>query len=120
MGRLLLLLLLHLVGLLHQAVDLEPVGAAAVAGARLGHANHQALSQPASLARRAIFLVYDALIIVFAFLNHGLIVARSSKEGFAALASECSKVESGRWLFADPAQLVLHGIHSVNLQHKSP
>lgn len=53
--------------LLEEAVDLEPVGAAAVAAAGLGHADHEALAQAACLARGAVLLVDDALAVVFAF-----------------------------------------------------
>jgi len=35
---------------LHQAVELEPVGASAVAGAGLGHAYQEALAEAAGLA----------------------------------------------------------------------
>lgn len=52
--------------LLQEAVDLEPVGAAAVSRARLGHAHHEALPQPARLARRPIFLVDHAFTVVLA------------------------------------------------------
>ena len=101
--------------LLHEAVDLEPVGAAAIAGSRLGHAHHETLSEPASLAGRAVLLVDDTAVIVLAFLDDGLVVAGPSKEGFAALAGEGSKVESSGGLFTNPAELVLHGIKTVQL-----
>jgi len=54
--------------LLHQAVNFEPVGASAVARAGLGHAHHEALSQPASLAGGSVLLVDDASVVVLAFL----------------------------------------------------
>ena len=79
---------------LHQAVDLEPVGPPAVPGARLGHANHEALPQPASLAGRPVLLVDDAPEVVLALLDDRLVVAGPSKEALAALASERSKMET--------------------------
>ena len=79
---------------LHQAVDLEPVGPPAVPRARLGHADHEALPQPASLAGRPVLLVDDALVVVAALLDHRLVVAAPAEEALAALAGERSKVES--------------------------
>ena len=84
-------------------MDLEPVGAAAVPRARLGHAHHEALAQAAGLAGRAVLLVDDALVVVLAFLDDGLVVARPPKEGLAPLAGEGSKVEPGGGLIADAA-----------------
>ena len=55
--------------LLHDAVDLEPVGPAAIPAAGLGHANHQALPEPACLAGCPVLLVYCASVIVLAFLK---------------------------------------------------
>ena len=55
--------------LLHDAVDLEPVGPAAIPAAGLGHANHQALPQPAGLAGCPVLLIYCAPVIVLAFLK---------------------------------------------------
>ena len=101
---------------LHEAVDLEPVGAAAVPRARLGHAHHEALAQPAGLAGRAVLLVDDTLVVILAFLYDGLVVARPPKEGLAPLAGECAKVEPGGGLVADAAELVLHWIQFVNLK----
>ena len=66
--------------LLHQAVDLEPVGPPAVPAARLGHADHEALPQPASLAGRPVLLVDDALVVVAALLDHRLVVAAPPKK----------------------------------------
>lgn len=66
---LVLLLLLQLL-LLQETVDLEPVGAAAVARSAFGHADHQAFAQPAGFARGTVLFVYDALVVVFA-LGHG-------------------------------------------------
>lgn len=48
-------------------MDLEPVGAAAVPAAGLGHADHEALAQAARLARGAVLLVDDALAVILAF-----------------------------------------------------
>lgn len=45
---------------------LEPVGAPPVSRARLGHPHHEALAQPARLARCTVLLVDDALPVVLA------------------------------------------------------
>ena len=66
--------------LLHEAVQFEPVGAAAVAGAALGHAHQQALAEAAGLARRPVLLVDDALAAVFALGDHRQIVVGSAEE----------------------------------------
>ena len=92
--------------LLHQARDLEPVGPPSVPAAGLGHADHEALPQPARLARGPVLLVHDAPEVVFALLDHRLVVARPPKEALAALARERSKVETCCGLVADPALLV--------------
>ncbi len=55
--------------LLHQAMDLEPVGPPAIPRARLGHAHHQALSQPAGLASSAVFLINHTAVVVLALLD---------------------------------------------------
>jgi hypothetical protein len=60
-------LLLLLLLFLEQAVDLEPVGAAAVPGAGLAHANQDAFAEAARLARRPVLLGDDAPAAVFAF-----------------------------------------------------
>ena len=95
---------------LHQAVDLEPVGPSAVSAAGLGHADHEALPQPARLARGSVLLVHDAPEVVLALLDHRLVVARPPKEALAALARERAKVESCCGLVADPALLVLQWV----------
>jgi len=51
---------------LKETVDLEPVGAAAVTGATLGHSHHQTFSEAARFAGRPVFLVDHALAAVFA------------------------------------------------------
>lgn len=61
-------------------MDLEPVGAAAVAAAGLGHADHEALAQAACLARGAVLLVDDALAVVFAFCYRVQVVVRAPEE----------------------------------------
>ena len=104
--------------LLHEAVDLEPVGPAAIAGTRLGHANHEAFSEATSLASGPVLFVHNTGVVVFTLLDDRLVVACTSKEGFASLAGEGSKVESSGWLIAHPAELVLHGIQAVKLQRK--
>ena len=91
-------------------MDLEPVGPSAVSAAGLGHADHEALPQPARLARGPVLLVDDALVVVSTFLDHSLVVAASPKEALAALARERSKVESCCGLVADPALLVLQWV----------
>lgn len=65
--------------LLEEAVDLEPVGSAAVARPGLGHAHEEALAESASLAGGPVFLVDDALASVFA-LPDGRYVAISPTE----------------------------------------
>ena len=102
--------------LLHEAVDLEPVGAAAVAAARLGHADGQALPQAAGLARGAIPLVHHTAVGVLAVGYRGLIVAEAAKERLAALAGESPKVEASRLLLAHSTQLVLQGVDRVDLK----
>jgi hypothetical protein len=99
-------------------VDLEPVGPPAVAGARLGHADHEALAEPARLARRPVLLVHDAPVAVLALLDHRLVVAGPAEEALAALAGEGAKVEAGRRLVAHAALLVQKGIQLV-LLHKT-
>ena len=101
---------------LHEAVDLEPVGPPAVPGAGLGHADHEALPQPAGLARRPVLLVHHAPVAVLALLDHRLVVARPSEEALAALAGERAEVEAGRRLVAYAAYLVLEGIQLVLLK----
>ena len=66
--------------LLHEAVQFEPVGAAAVAGAALGHAHQQALAEAAGFARRPVLLVDDALAAVLALGDHRQIVVGSAEE----------------------------------------
>ena len=56
--------------LLHQTVDLEPVGPSAVSGARLGHPHHQTLPQSAGLARGPVLLVHHTPVVVLALGNH--------------------------------------------------
>lgn len=48
-------------------MDLEPVGATAVAGATFGHAHSVALAQPARLAGGAVLLVDHAFAVILAF-----------------------------------------------------
>jgi len=71
----------RLLVLLQQAVDLEPVGAASVAGSTLGHAHVVALPQAARLAGGAVLLVDDALALVLALADGADIVVRSAEEG---------------------------------------
>ena len=101
---------------LHEAVDLEPVGPPAVPRARLGHANHEALPQPARLASRPVLLVDDAPEVVLALLDHRLVVAGPAKEALAALAGERSKVETSRGLVAHAALLVFQRVDRVQLK----
>ena len=97
-------------------MNLEPVGPPSVPTAGLGHADHEALPQPAGLARRPVLLVNDALVVVSALLNHCLVVATSTEEALAAFAGECTKVEAGGRLVAHAALLVLQGIDRVELK----
>lgn len=61
-------------------MDLEPVGAATVPGAGLGHAHHETLAEAARLARRPVLLVDDALAVVLA-LRYGVqVVVRTTEE----------------------------------------
>ena len=100
---------------LHEAVDLEPVGPPAVPRARLGHADHEALPQPASLASRPVLLVDDAPEVVLALLDDGLVVAGPPKEALAALAGERSKVKTSCRLVAHSTLLVRQGIQLIFL-----
>ncbi len=103
-------------GLLHEAMDLEPIGPPSIARSRLGHPDHEAFSQPTSFAGCPVLLVNDAAIVVLALLDDALVVASPSEEGLASFASEGSKMESSRWFIANPAQLVLHWVQSIQLQ----
>lgn len=109
-------LLVVLYALLHQTMYLEPVGSAPVPGSRLGHPDHEAFPQSASFAGSPVLLVDDALVVVLAFLNDGLVVAGPAKEGLASFTGEGSEVKPGCWLFANSAKLVLHRIQSINLK----
>lgn len=61
-------------------MDLEPVGAAPVAGARLGHADHQALAQPARFARCPVLLVDDTFSVVLALRDGVQVVVGAAEE----------------------------------------
>ena len=91
-------------------MDLEPVAPPAVATAGLGHADHEALAEPAGLAGGAVLLINDALVVVPALLDHCLVVTTSSEEAFAALAGEGTEVEAGSRLVTHSALLVLQGV----------
>lgn len=104
-GRLLSLLLAEAL-VLEQAVDLEPVRAAPVPGAALGHADREALLEPARLARGSILLVDDALVVVLALADTRTVVVGAAEERLAALAGEGAKMIAGGDLAADPATLV--------------
>lgn len=67
--------------LLQQAVDLEPVGASAVARSRLGHADDEAFLEAARFARGAILFVDDAVAAVLAVADRGEVVVRATEEG---------------------------------------
>ena len=58
--------------MLHQAVDLEPVGSPAVSGARLGHPNHQTFSQSAGFTGGSVLLVHHTPVVVLTFPDHRL------------------------------------------------
>ena len=66
--------------LLKEAMDFEPIGAAAVAGAALGHAHQEALAQSAGLARRPVLLVDDAHAAVLAFADSRHIAVRPTEK----------------------------------------
>ena len=101
---------------LHQAVDLEPVGPPAIPRARLGHADHEALPQPASLASRPVLLVDDTLVVVATLLDHCLVVATPAEEALATLAGERSKVETCCRFVAHSALLVFQRVDGVQLK----
>ena len=101
-------------------MDFEPVGPSAVPAAGLGHADHEALPQPARLARGPVLLVHDAPEVVLALLDHRLVVARPPKEALAALARERSKVETCCGLVAHPALLVRQRVELVLLAANIP
>ena len=96
--------------LLHEAVYLEPVAPPAVPTAGLGHADIEALLQPAGLAGGAVLLVDDAAVVVLALRDHRLVVTEPPKEALAALAGEGAEVEAGGRLVAHAALLVLQGV----------
>ena len=58
--------------LLHEAVDLEPVGSPAVSGARLGHPHHQTFSQSAGFTGSSVLLVNNTSVVVLTFSYHRL------------------------------------------------
>ena len=104
--------------LLHQAMDLEPVGPSAIPAAGLGHADTEALFEPARLAGGPVALVNHADVVVFALRDHSLIIAESSEEALTALAGEGAEVEASRLLVANAVELVLKAIHVVHrLRH---
>jgi hypothetical protein len=105
--------------LLHETVDLEPVGAAAVAAAGLGHADGQAFAQAARLTGGAVPLVHHAAVGVLAVGNRRLVVAKAAEEGLAALAGEGAEVEAGGLLLAHAAQLILQRVNRVDLKRES-
>ena len=74
---------------LHEAVQFEPVGASAVARARLGHADEEALAQAAGLARRPVLLVDDALAAVLALGDHRQVVVRTAEERLKKKTGPC-------------------------------
>lgn len=71
-------------------MDLEPVGAPAVSGSGLGHADHEALAETARFASRSVLLVDDAFSVVFA-LRDGVQVVVGAPE-------ERLEREKGVWL----------------------
>ena len=102
-------LLLHLPSslILHEAVDLEPVGSSAVSAARLGHPHGETFLETTGLAGCSVPLIDDADVIILTVWDHCLIVTESAEERFAALTGEGSEVESSCLLITDSAQLVL-------------
>ena len=100
-------------------MDLEPVGPPAVPATGLGHADHEALPQPAGLAGRPVLLVDDALVVVATLLDHCLVVAASSEEALAALAGERPKVETCCGFVANSALLVFQRVDRVQLKSLS-
>ena len=91
-------------------MDLEPVAPPAVATAGLGHADTEALLEPAGLAGGAVLFINDALVIVPTLLDHCLVVTTSSEEALAALAGEGAEVEASSRLVTHSALLVLQGV----------
>lgn len=61
-------------------MDFKPVGPSPVPRAGLGHADHEALAQPARLARGAVLLVDDAFSVVLAFRDRVQVVVRAPEE----------------------------------------
>jgi hypothetical protein len=66
--------------LLEEAMDFEPVGAAAVTGAAFGHAHQEAFAQSAGLASRPVLLVDDALAAVLAVADGRHIAVRPAEK----------------------------------------
>ena len=102
--------------LLHEAVDLEPVGSPAVSGARLGHPHHQTFSQSAGFTGSSVLLVHNTSVVILTFSYHRLIVTSPAEKRFAALAGEGSEVEASSRFITDPTELVLHWVHLVELE----
>lgn len=61
-------------------MNFEPVGSAAVARTRFGHADHEALSESAGFASCPVLLIDDTLAVVLAFGYGVQIVVRSAEE----------------------------------------
>jgi len=101
---------------LHQTMNLEPVWSSSISWSWFTHSHHQTFSQSTSFARSSVLLVHHTPIVVLALCYHWLVVAGSSKEWFASLTSECSKMESCCWLVTHSTQLVLHRVHLVELK----
>ena len=101
-----------------RAMNFKPVGSPSISWSWFGHSHHEAFFQTTCLTCCAIFFVDYALVIVLAFLNHGLVVTRSTEERFATFACKCSKVKPSCWLSTYFASLVLNGVHFINLKGK--
>jgi len=65
---------------LQQAMDLEPIGPAAVPRPALRHADQEAFAQPARFARRPVLLVDHALAVVLAFRYRTQVVVGPSEK----------------------------------------
>ena len=94
-------------------MNLEPVGPSAITTTGLGHADREALTQPAGLAGGSVALVDDTAVVVLAVGDVGLVVAEAAEEALAALAGEGPEVEAGGLFLAHPAQLVLHRVQAT-------
>ena len=55
---------------MHEAVDFKPVGPSTISRSGLGHADHEALSEPAGLTGGPVLLVHHTSVVVLTLLEN--------------------------------------------------